>query len=129
MTHRLALYLESEFPGWDVDCEYNRLGDAPKKLTRRLSEQVDAADTDAYTVFPDIVVHRRGEQLNLLVIEAKKLTSSRGLADDETKLLEYQAQFGYLHAALVVFATGRPSGRSSIIWRESSDAVRPRENR
>lgn len=24
ISHRLALYLEEEFPGWNVDCEYNR---------------------------------------------------------------------------------------------------------
>src|SRR6478736_388693 len=27
LTHRLAVHLENRFPGWDVDCDYNRLGE------------------------------------------------------------------------------------------------------
>ena len=26
IAHRLAVYLEQEIPGWNVDCEYNRQG-------------------------------------------------------------------------------------------------------
>ena len=32
LTHRLALYLDSEFAGWNVDCEYNRRRHDPKVL-------------------------------------------------------------------------------------------------
>src|SRR5271165_7265202 len=34
ITHRLALYLTPHFPDWDIDCEYNRCGDLPKRLMR-----------------------------------------------------------------------------------------------
>ena len=33
LTHKLAEYLQGEFPDWDVDCEYNRDGDTPKRLS------------------------------------------------------------------------------------------------
>ena len=29
ISHRLACYLEPLFPGWNVDCEYNRKHDDP----------------------------------------------------------------------------------------------------
>jgi hypothetical protein len=27
LTHRLAVYVEKQFPGWQVDCNYDRLGE------------------------------------------------------------------------------------------------------
>ena len=32
ITHKLASYLENEFPRWDIDCEYNKKGDDTKRL-------------------------------------------------------------------------------------------------
>jgi hypothetical protein len=32
ISHRLALYLQNEFPEWDVDCEYNPQGEEPKVI-------------------------------------------------------------------------------------------------
>ena len=49
ITHKLAEHLQREFPGWHVDCEYNRVGREPRRL-------------EAKTVFPDIIVHRRGNR-------------------------------------------------------------------
>ncbi|MGH6703233.1 MAG: hypothetical protein ACREC2_05565, partial [Bradyrhizobium sp.] len=34
LTHRLAVYLESQFGGWDVDCDYNRLGERRLRLPK-----------------------------------------------------------------------------------------------
>src|SRR3954468_12314912 len=56
LTHRFAVHLESQLPGWNVDCEYNRDGDLPKRLTMDIPQNVSAADTNARTVFPDIIV-------------------------------------------------------------------------
>ena len=81
ITHRLAVYLEEEVGGdWEVDVEYNRVGEdevskaVPMEyLKSRISDDVDPEDLDAKTVYPDVIVHNRGEQYeNLLVIEAKK---------------------------------------------------------
>jgi len=85
LTHRLAIYLEREIQSsqkthedWIVDCEYNRLLDRVKTLNLPIPK-TNGADLDAKTVYPDIIVHRRLENLpdsNLLVIEAKKGTPS-----------------------------------------------------
>jgi hypothetical protein len=32
LTHRLAVHLEKQFPGWSVDCDYNRLGERTLRL-------------------------------------------------------------------------------------------------
>ena len=32
MSHRIAVYLEQETPGYDIDCEYNRDGFDVKRL-------------------------------------------------------------------------------------------------
>jgi hypothetical protein len=63
VTHRLGIYLQDEFPGFHVDCEYNRRGNDLKK--RRAGGRL---------MKPDVVVHHReGREFNFLVIEAKKL--------------------------------------------------------
>ncbi len=109
ISHRLAVHLTRSFPEWDVDCEYNRKGHAPKKLLR--GRRVDAADTDGGRVFPDIIVHRRNKPENLLVIEIKKSTSAVGDEVDREKLRAFCAELGYEHALFLRFvsATDAPS--------------------
>ena len=48
LTHRLAVHLEKQFPGWEVDCDYDRLGERTlrlphgiDRLDRRSSRQID----------------------------------------------------------------------------------------
>ena len=75
ITHKLAEHLQKEFPEWHVDCEYNRRGVDTKKLLEIISYPIEInspVDTEARTVFPDIIVHKRTTPLNLLVIEVKK---------------------------------------------------------
>lgn len=86
ITHHLAIYLQREFQGWDVDVEYNRDGHGPKRLF--VSSDVPSDDTNARTVYPDIIVHRRGtNNENLLVIEVKKNDGDHEF--DERKLVEF----------------------------------------
>jgi len=73
IAHRLAVYLEREIPGWNVDCEYNRqAGGTDEK--RNDNNQI---------VRPDIILHHRTEtslQHNLLAIELKKWEEESDLA-------------------------------------------------
>jgi hypothetical protein len=80
ITHHLAKYLELEirkFPSLSelhVDAEYNRDGETPKILAKKC-EQVAVVDTKAKTIFPDIIIHKRGSNdHNVLVVEAKKIS-------------------------------------------------------
>jgi hypothetical protein len=85
LAHRLAVYLEQEFPGWNIDCEYNKQG-----------EHSPDPKTNAATVGttertrPDIILHHRGElsrEHNLLVIELKKASDPT----DCKKAMEFTA--------------------------------------
>jgi hypothetical protein len=77
MSHRIAIYLEQEMLSYDVDCEYNRDGFDVKRL--QLASCPTSADNDeAVTVFPDIIVHRRGNNdHNLLVVEIQSFAQRR----------------------------------------------------
>src|SRR5205814_4248312 len=80
VSHRLAVYLEKGLPKqWSVDCEYNR-NLAKVKGLHPPPDPIAWTDTKAKTVYPDIIVHKRGRPDNLLVIEMKK--SSVGEASD-----------------------------------------------
>ncbi|MFH1743621.1 MAG: hypothetical protein ABIH23_31845 [bacterium] len=101
ITHKLAEYLQQEYPDYHVDCEYNRRGTEVKRLLDSVPS-CTPSDTDAVTVYPDIIVHRRGEKQNLLVIEAKKSNSKTKCEFDRSKLGiftqpgEYEYDFGLL---------------------------------
>jgi hypothetical protein len=110
VTHQLAVYLAAEFPQYNVDCEYNRDGFDAKRLQLGEREAKVASDElDAVTVFPDVVVHKRGtNESNLLVVEVKKAASRADLAEyDILKLQAFKAELGYVHAAHVVLGYTR----------------------
>jgi hypothetical protein len=109
LTHRFAIYLEDEFPWWDVDCEYNRDHDDSKRLNL-YPEDIKSDDTQGTTVFPDIIVHKRGSDVNLLVIEVKKTSSRRSSDHDERKLRAFKEQLQYRYARLVTFLAGEQDG-------------------
>jgi hypothetical protein len=68
ISHKLAEYLQVQFPDWNVDCEYNRKGPYPKMLDG-IKECSEQKKTDR--IFPDVIIHRRNTAHNLLVIEMK----------------------------------------------------------
>jgi hypothetical protein len=84
LTHRLAVYLESRFAGWDVDCDYNRLGERRLRLPK--GSIVSTDDDIGKSVYPDIVVHRRMVPENLLAIEVRKAANHQPPDHDRHKL-------------------------------------------
>lgn len=81
ITHQFAIYLAEEMnkeEDWNVDVEYNRNGDDPKRIEAICDEcfsniSIPTYDLDAKTVYPDIIIHERGShENNLLIIEIKK---------------------------------------------------------
>ena len=116
ITHRLAMYLQCELRDWHVDCEYNRNGEVSKCL---MDEPADS--TDGSLVYPDIIVHRRGQYLqspcNYLVVEAKKDTSARSASDDIDKLSRFQRdpRYRYQYALFIEFST-TPPGVLRLEW-------------
>lgn len=100
ISAQLACYLKPQFREWDVDVEYNRQGLDPKKIGVG-----DAAEL----VYPDVIVHRRRSEENLLVVEMKKGNSPEPDEDDMKKLRAYVAKFKYPYALFLRLSTAKPN--------------------
>ena len=77
LTHRLAVQLEKQFPGWEIDCEYDRLGERTLRLPH--GSIVSTDDHLAKSIYPDIVVHQREIPNNLLAVEVRKAANHQPL--------------------------------------------------
>lgn len=105
LTHRLAIYIEQEFPDYNVDCEFQKDGMDTKKLARFSNP----AAKQAGTVYPDIIVHHRGTDDNFIVIESKPSSKddpckkSPACDCDCCKLWAYREELKYKHAFYIVF--------------------------
>ncbi len=87
IAHKLAEHLQTLFPEYHVDCEYNRDVDQGGSQLKRINilkdryeavkgKVINGATIDV-SVYPDIIVHRRGTNVsNLLVVELKKTTNT-----------------------------------------------------
>lgn len=116
MTHKLAEHLQKEFTEYNVDCEYNRMfGEAYDKeyITKRL----DLNDTGKLDVivYPDIILHSRGTDLNFLIIEVKKSSTKieykKERAFDIKKIKKYIKNLNYTNGIFLEF---NEKGISSI---------------
>ncbi len=105
ISHKLAEHLQEQFPDWHVDCEYNRNYDLVKRLNIDPPDP-PIGDTQGKTVYPDIVVHHRNTDANLLVIEIKKSTNAGGRRFDIEKLRLFTTELGYTYGAFVELAAG-----------------------
>jgi hypothetical protein len=85
LTHRLAVHVEHQFPGWDVDCDYDRLGDRTLRLPH--GSIISTDDHLAKSIYPDIVVHQRVIPNNLLAIEVRKAVNHQPIDHDRRKLM------------------------------------------
>jgi hypothetical protein len=105
ISHKLAEHLQKQFRDLNVDCEYNRHGNDIKRLAwhRDLSSRID--DLEARTVFPDIIVHKRGDDdNNLLVIEIIKSSSGLNHNYDYEKLRAFTSNsYHYQHGFFLLF--------------------------
>ena len=84
LTHRMAVHLERQFDGWEVDCDYNRLGERLLKLPH--GSIISTDDGLGKSIFPDIVVHHRAVPENLLAVEVRKATNHQPVEHDHHKL-------------------------------------------
>jgi hypothetical protein len=126
IAHSLATHLKEFFPDWDVDCEYNRIGDhGQRKLIQCSKEQFVESfaagmipdfvtsfeelqqSKYAVAVYPDIIVHQRGDPTaNLLAIEMKKSNNTDVLLGwDQWKIRFYRANLSYKVGVFIVFNT------------------------
>ena len=118
---RLAMYLRDAMPAdYDVDVEYNRHGPDKKQLYDLMDKHDCARDLrrdEGQTVLPDVIVHKRGVDTNLLIIEMKKSANQRGMDRDRRRIRAFRNELGYQFGALVVCKTGdRPA--IAVEWYE-----------
>ena len=108
VAEMLARYLRPHFGDYDVNVDYNRIEDEIKKVTWRIG-----AGREPDSVYPDIIVHRRFTQDNLLVIELKKDSNPEAKTEDILKLRAYRAELGYTHALFIRLGVGASAGSVS----------------
>jgi hypothetical protein len=84
LTHRLAVQLERQFPDFEVDCDFDRLG--PRTMNLPHGSIVSTDDHLAKSIYPDIVVHQRVVPNNLLAIELRKADNHQPIEHDRHKL-------------------------------------------
>jgi hypothetical protein len=121
INHMLACHLQSQFEAWHVDCEYNKNYEKAKELELP-KDKVDWNDTEAKSVFPDIIVHKRGgDGPNLLVIEVKKSSNKSDRRHDYNKLKQYGAVLSYSCALFLKIGTKGNFGSWSLDWTKRSD--------
>jgi hypothetical protein len=101
---KIAQYLSSHFSTMNVDVEYNKMGDAPKKV---------AWSGELKEVYPDIIVHLRDTVTNILVIELKKDSNPEPKDKDVSKLLAYRKELGYKHALFMRLGVNTDAGTVS----------------
>jgi hypothetical protein len=109
ISHKLAMYLQELFLKYNVDCEYNgnvddesgrkRIGVLRRELEDKgllTEKEVSQEYTDVIvrSVYPDIIIHTRGNNdNNLCIIEIKKSTNDLSYDYDELKLLAYTTNY------------------------------------
>jgi len=104
ISHKLAEYLQQEFLDWHVDVEYNRDKDQVKTL-------------DGERVRPDIVVHIRNTDSNLLVIEVKKSSNLENVDLDRKRLEKFtslQGKYRYQVGLSVIFYVGNECQKAPV---------------
>ncbi|MBR0714553.1 hypothetical protein [Bradyrhizobium liaoningense] len=105
VTHRFAVYLEKQFPGWSVDCNYDRLGERTLHLPHGTIISTD--DHLGKSIYPDVAVHQREIPNNLLVIELRNASNHTSLDHDQHKLralTDPHVWFAYWLGVLLVLA-------------------------
>lgn len=105
----LAFHMREQFDEWDVDPEYNKLGDDPKRVPD---------EHKLIGVIPDIIVHKRGNKLgqNKLIIEIK--CAKRGkTARDIRKLRLMREGLHYQQALFLRFGVKDRTGElTHVEW-------------
>lgn len=105
IAHKLAEYLQHEFPNFHVDFDYNRREEQTKTLN----------DAD---VRPDIIVHIRDTKINLLIIEIKKSDDPPSEKNEAIKRVNdfiIDKGYEYTFGLVIVFCVGEDYQKEPIL--------------
>ncbi len=108
ISGKLSTYLASEFPNMEVDPEYNRDMHEVKRLEQK-------------RINPDIVIHHRVSEDNLLVIEIKK-SPPYSLSYEEVKKdierlkkMTSDSKYHYKFGLFILFYVGEDFRKNPIL--------------
>ena len=107
ITHRLAIYIEKHFENTDyvVDVEYNRMRNSYDEdvIGNLIGKNLDFEKygKDSSNVYPDIIVHKRDTNNNLLEIELKMQWKNGKRKFDYIKINEYMNQLEYKYGVYI----------------------------
>ena len=93
ICHKFAEYLQNQLMGWHVDFDYNR----DKYAIKTWRDGI---------IRPDVIVHIRNTDTNLLIIQAKKSNNRDHLEENKEQLRWFTLQkekYKYQFGALVIF--------------------------
>jgi len=99
ISHKLAEHIQKKFPGWQVDCEYNR--------NRKDSKRLPDYHGKSKRVFPDIIIHKRGASDNLLIIEMKKDANKKVGKKEKDRISDFKKYYGYKYGLFMNLKTGK----------------------
>ena len=122
LTHRLALHLERQFPDFEVDCDFDRLGVRTLQLPH--GSIVSTDDHLGKSIYPDIVVHQRAVPNNLLAIEVRKAANHQPVEHDRHKLRALTDPHIWFAYWIGVLAT---LGKTGVVSLEVYVAGKPHE--
>lgn len=101
ISHKLAEILQGLVGDqWDVDCEYNRDRHDSKRVQLPVAG-THSDETKSRTVYPDIIIHKRGTGDNFIVIEIKKSSNVESDDHDKNKLKSYRDELGYQYSVFI----------------------------
>ena len=144
ITHKLAEYLQIEFPDHNVDCEYNRnyeLGqDVPKRLQimtslayKKLMKVNHKNDISIFfeqiSPYPDIIIHgRMDNKHNLLVIEVKKNNNKSDWEIDVRKLKGFTSSsnsniYKYKFGLHITFYVQESWKEPKLVWYKNGKII------
>ena len=93
MFHLQTILLEDElyrekYKTYSVDCEYNRINEIEYKILKvcEYIEKTKNFEEVDKKVYPDVIVHKRNENNNLIVIEMKKSTLNDEKCKEKDKI-------------------------------------------
>ncbi|MGO4952334.1 hypothetical protein [Paenibacillus sp. DRB1-1] len=145
IAHKFSNYIQEEFNEFDVDCEYNKNVDEAEgnkniyflkqeylELNKNFKETVsiDNIEYVRMSIYPDIIIHKRGSNLqNLLIIGIKKSTNREDRNFDFSKLKCYtdtsrHNKLGYAWGLFVEFKTKCSTPpMPELIWYKNGEII------
>lgn len=121
ISHKLAEYLQILFPEYNVDCDYSKnfkssdpvqpWDELAQLINLKCQENpIDSINqcstllNDSVSIYPDIIIHKRGTDNNFVVIETKKRpTAKKSIVDEEVKLRKIKSGVDFKYAFLITF--------------------------